>query len=301
MITMTADQAFAEYEAVRDVLPVAASRHEPAEYLGDLSELRDRFDVFLLDAFGVLNIGEQAIPGVEKRVADLLTAGKRLLVVSNAASVPLQSLAEKYRRLGYPFGPDDIVSSRQTLAAALDRTDTRLWGVMGGDTGGLDDFGPLRTTQLLDDQGAYQDADGFLLIGSAGWTEERQARLERALARRARPVLVGNPDIVAPRDTGFSVEPGYFAHRLAQATDVVPQFFGKPFANIYEMAFRRLGNVDRSRVVMVGDSLHTDILGAHTAGISSVLIAGYGFLAESDVPTAIERSGISPDFVVERP
>lgn len=301
LISMTADQAFAEYEAVRRVLPPAVSSAHAAVYLEDLSELSDRFDTFLLDAFGVLNIGEQAIPGVEARVADLIAAGKRVIVVSNAASVPLSSLVRKYRRLGYPFGPGDIVTSRQSLATALDGADDRLWGLMGGDLEGLEDLAPLRSVPLLDDQDAYERAEGFLLIGSATWTDDRQALLERALASRPRPVLVGNPDIVAPRDTGFSVEPGYYAHRLSRSTTVVPEFFGKPYANIFELAFARLGRVDRSRVVMVGDSLHTDILGAQAAGIASALIAGYGFFAQSDVPNAIAASGISPDFVLTRP
>lgn len=301
MISMTADQAFAEYESVRQVLPTVVKSVRDAVYLDNLSDLSHRFDAFLLDAFGVLNIGEQAIPGVQERVSELIAAGKRVLVVSNAASVPLASLVKKYTRLGYPFGPGDIVTSRQSLATALVDARDSLWGVMGGDIDGLDDLGDLQTVQLLDDEDAYARADGFLLIGSAHWTDDRQTLLEQALAARPRPVLVGNPDIVAPRDTGFSVEPGYFAHRLSKTTDVVPEFFGKPYANIYDLAFARLGPVDRSRVIMVGDSLHTDILGAQAAGVASALIAGYGFFANSDVASAIEASGISPDFVLTRP
>ncbi|WP_143152646.1 HAD-IIA family hydrolase [Marivita hallyeonensis] len=298
---MTVDRAFAEYEAVRHVLPAADTTSRDTVYLEDLSDLFDQFDVFLLDAFGVLNIGEEAIPGVQKRVADLVSAGKRAMIVSNAASVPLASLVKKYRRLGYDFEPEDIVTSRQTLAIALKSMNDRLWGVMGGDLDGLNDLGVSRTASLLDDPDAYYNADGFLLIGSGSWTEDRQRRLEQSLASRPRTILVGNPDIVAPRNEGFSVEPGYFAHQLSKKTSAVPHFFGKPFPNIYELVFERLGQVDRSRVVMVGDSLHTDILGAHIAGVSSALVAGYGFFANSDVSKAIARSGITPNFVLARP
>lgn len=52
---------------------------------------------------------------------------------------------------------------------------------------------------------------------------------------------------------------------------------------------------------MVVDSLHTDILGGHAAGIASALITGYGFLAGQDAEAAIEASGIAPDFMVARP
>lgn len=301
MISMTSEQAFCEYEAVRRMLPPALKTAPASIYLDDMSALADQFDVFLLDAFGVLNVGERAIPGVPERVADLIAAGKRVMVVSNAASVPLGSLTAKYQSLGYPFGPEDIITSRQTLARVLHDCEVRTWGVMGGDIDGLDDLGDISTLSLLDDPDAYASADGFLMIGSGTWSEARQALLETTLTARPRPVLVGNPDIVAPRESGFSVEPGHYAHRLAKIAGVVPQFYGKPFPNIYDLAFARTGPVDRARVVMVGDSLHTDILGAQAAGVASALISGYGFFAGSDVPAAIKASGIAPNFVLSRP
>jgi ribonucleotide monophosphatase NagD (HAD superfamily) len=52
---------------------------------------------------------------------------------------------------------------------------------------------------------------------------------------------------------------------------------------------------------MVGDSLHTDILGARTVGIASALIADYGFFAGHDAGKAVSASGIVPDFIVGRP
>jgi ribonucleotide monophosphatase NagD (HAD superfamily) len=154
---------------------------------------------------------------------------------------------------------------------------------------------------LADAPQDFAEAEGFLLVGSAGWTERRQALLVEALRHNPRPVLVANPDIVAPRETGFSAEPGHFAHRLADQTGLTPRFFGKPFANIYELAFARLGAVDRDRVLMVGDSLHTDVLGAQAAGIASALVAEFGFFAEGGAEEAIARCGIAPDFVIDRP
>ena len=52
---------------------------------------------------------------------------------------------------------------------------------------------------------------------------------------------------------------------------------------------------------MVGDSLHTDILGAQTAGIASALISGHGFFDGHDIVEAIERAGIRPDYIVKTP
>ncbi len=300
-MSMSAHEAFAAYEAVRHRLPPTSSHGKAYTNIGTLADIADAYDVFLLDAFGVLNIGEAAIPGTVERVADLRTAGKRVLVVSNAAGFPHAALMEKYKRLGYDFAPEDVVTSRLTLLAGLAGRSNLHWGLMATRSAGLRDLECLDLTYLEEDPEPYKTVDAFLMVGSAAWTEVRQTLLEQALAARLRPVLVGNPDIVAPRESGFSTEPGHFAHRLADRTGVVPEFFGKPFRNIFDMVFDKLGPVQRNRVVMVGDSLHTDILGAQAAGVGSALISGYGFFAGQDAEAAIGRSGIVPDFVVERP
>jgi HAD superfamily hydrolase (TIGR01450 family) len=298
---LNTEEAFLAYEAVRDRLP-KVTRSAPCSRSHNLEDIADQFDVFLLDAFGVLNIGETAIEGVPERVSKLQQAGKRVLVVSNSAGASHDNQMARYRRLGYRFAPEDVITSRKSILHALGTELSRQWGLMIGDKTKAEDMEHLYTTYLGDDPGAYDDAEGFLMIGSAAWTEKRQALLEETLLRRPRPVLVGNPDIVAPRETGFSLQPGYFAHRLADRTGIKPQFFGKPFKNIFELAYLQLGDeCEASRVAMVGDSLHTDILGGQAAGIKSVLITGWGFFAGSDVDNPIKSSGIMPDYILERP
>ncbi len=295
------EEAFDAYEAARHRLPSAAATGQSFRRVETLEDVADEFDVFLLDAFGVLNIGETAIPGTPERVANLKAMGKRVLVVSNAAGFPHAALIEKYTRLGYDFASQDVITSRATLLANLDLQRDLHWGLMATPSTGLRDLEGLNLTYLEEDPTPYDAVDGFLMIGSAAWTEARQALLESTLSKRQRPVLVGNPDIVAPRESGFSIEPGLFAHRLADRTGVVPEFFGKPFGNIFDLAFKRLGSIDKSRVLMVGDSLHTDILGANAAGIASALVSGYGFFAGHDIETAIDKAGIVPDIIVSRP
>lgn len=301
MTVATPEQALAAYEAARHRLP-PAKRQGACVRAHSLAEITDRFDTFLLDAFGVLNIGESAIPGVVERVEDLRAMGKRVMVLTNAAGRPRSALERKYAKLGHSFASDEIVSSRSVVLEAVRAEPDRYWGVMAPGDKRSQELDGLNAVFLADEVEAYRNVDAFLMLGAAEWTEERQALLADALIKRPREVWVGNPDIVAPRETGFSVEPGFYAHRLADNTGVEPRFFGKPFANIYDVAFARLGDeVDRDRVLMVGDSLHTDILGAQTAGVASALIADFGFFAGHSVEQAIAATGIAPDFILDRP
>lgn len=293
--------AFAAYEAVRHRLP-DATFPATSKIVTNLSDLTGQIDVFLLDAFGVLNIGETAIPGARERVRALQNGAQTVMVVSNAAGYPKRLLLEKYARLGFDFAPADVLTSREVLLASLANRAPARYGMMASQIFGREELDHLDAVFLEENLAVYDSVDAFLMIGAAEWTETRQLLLETSLRANPRPVVVGNPDIVAPRETGLSREPGHFAHRLADATGVSPEFFGKPFANVFEMAMARLpADTDPAHVVMVGDTLQTDILGGRVAGLKTALITDYGSLKGMNVANAIDRSGIVPDFIMPAP
>ena len=297
---MQINEAFLGYESVRHRLP-AVSKTGQCLYLSNLEDLIDEIDVFLLDAFGVLNIGNTAIEGVPERVSKLQNIGKKVIVVSNAGGFPHALLMKKYANLGYSFDTEDVITSRKALLKGLLELPTQKYGLMATESLGRADLENIDIKYLSENIADYDNSDAFLLLGSAVWTEERQEMLLDSLKRNSRPVYVGNPDIVAPREGGFSVEPGSFAHRVADITSISPIFYGKPFRNIFDLAFERLGNFNPDRTVMVGDSLHTDILGGHNVGIKTALISGHGFFSGQGIDKPIETSGIKPDYILADP
>ncbi len=306
-------------EAIRGRLPQAVFP-ERWRRMETLEGVLDAYDVFLFDAFGVLNIGESAIPGAVKRIATLREAGKRLLVVSNAASAPSLVLLAKYRRLGFVFELDELVTSRHALLAALgtgatESADAQMvhargaghgagkafrWGVMAAVDANVSDL-PASLSFLLDDDADYARSDGFILLSSATWNDERQLRLLRTLRDHPRPVLVANPDLVAPREHGWTLEPGHYARWLERESSIRCEYFGKPFANIFAIARQRLGrDVDPSRVLMVGDTLHTDVLGGRAAGFDTALVTDFGVSRGLDLESVCATIGIRPNIVVGR-
>lgn len=292
---------FDAYEKARLRLPQPIFTNS-FQQVENLSDIADRFDTFLLDGFGVLNVGDKAVPGAVARVAELRALGKRVLLVTNSASASRQAQVERYKKRGFDFQVEDIISSRDPALTTIAQGPEYKWGLVADPAYGCDGIAHLDTVFLGDDRTAYDSVDAFLMLGCTQWTEVRQELLELSIRGNPRPVFVGNPDIAAPTEGGISRQPGYFAHCLAEATGITPQFFGKPFLNIFECAFAQLGpNFDRQRTVMVGDSLHTDILGGRAAGIQTALITDYGTLAGMDINVAINKSGIIPDYVMPRP
>lgn len=289
------DWAFAQYEHVRGRLPQAKAQGA-ARRVANLGDLADDFDVFLLDAFGVLNVGDTPIAGAPEQVAALQAAGKRVMVLTNGASYPASVSLAKYRRFGFEFSAEDVISSRDILVAALVEYPPLKWAAMAPEGAQLETLG-VEAVFLADEQSTYDQVEGFLLVGSGEWTDARQAMLVQSLKKNPRPLLVGNPDLVAPREDGLTQEPGWYAHEIARQTGIDPQFFGKPYAGVFAEAKRRFGDVPDERVAMVGDTLHTDILGGAAAGYKTLLIEDHGLFSGRDVGPFMEKSGIYPDFI----
>lgn len=292
-----ADRAFDRYEAVRARLP-AATFPTGSLTAPDLSAVVDRYDAFVLDAFGVLNLGDTPVHGAVARMAQLRAMGKRLVVLTNAASYPRAAALEKYHRLGFDFAAEEVVSSRDVAAARLAAWPADMtWAALAATGDRFADI-PARVIDLLDSPGAYQAADGFLLLSQARWTPQVQRALAQALAARPRPLVVANPDLVAPREGGLTLEPGAFAHDLADRLGLVPHWFGKPFPDAFADARARLAGIAPDRIAMVGDTLHTDVLGGRAAGMGTVLVTDHGLFAGRDVGPYIARSGLRPDVIV---
>ncbi|MBX2837477.1 MAG: HAD hydrolase-like protein [Gammaproteobacteria bacterium] len=295
-LTLTAHQAVARYQEVRSRFPNA---HHPkhSRTVANLTELVDDIDVFILDGFGVLNVGESVVPGAVEHVSALQRAGKVVKVITNGAGKPVDLTFSKYAHWGFNFSLDDVISSRDALDRALSLLDPKLsWGFMAPDFAQIHRLA-TNGFWLGDTPREFDEAEGFVLLSTTQWSEAQHQMMVDSLKNHVRPVVVGNPDLVAPHPNGFSLEPGLYAHALADETGVEPEFFGKPFPDVFTLMEERLNVIDRKRIAMVGDTLHTDILGGAAFGWSTVLITDHGLLKGLDVEAAIDSSGIRPDYI----
>ena len=93
-----------------------------------------------------------------------------------------------------------------------------------------------------------------------------------------------------------------------QEPDAQVVIYGKPDPKIFDRALRGFENVSKEQILMVGDTLQTDILGANRAGIKSCLVVEGGVteytilqqgkdVNDKTVMSLIETQQIYPDFV----
>lgn len=259
----------------------------------DVDTLVDRYDLFLLDAYGVLVDSQGALPGAARFLARLRRAGKESLILSNDASRSPETSRRRYAGFGLDFPVERIVTSGLLLGAHFAQTGLvgRPIIVLGTD----DSLDYVRQAGGVIADAADAHAEALVVADDDGYPflETVNDAITVLLARLERDqttaLVLPNPDLVFPRGTGrFGVTAGGIAAMIEAVLRLrdpsggqrfVP--LGKPHRPMFEEAARRFPAVPRARMVMIGDQLGTDILGAARFGIDSVLVqTGIGRLRE---------------------
>jgi len=297
---ITAEAALAIYEALRPVLPTpAAGANKKASRLIDLL---DEFDALILDGFGVINVGLEKIPDIEILLKEARTKKVDVIVLTNGASHPSSKTAQKYQNWDLPITAEDVISSRDALSAHITAMENTIgWVALDKSVTPLDGLSGLTSIAAP----SLAGAKGFAMLGSSQWTSDEQHIFETSLQQQMRPVLIGNPDVTAPNPNGFTAEPGYWATMAMQHASIQPVWFGKPHPLAFALAYQKLcaragRKLDKRRIAMIGDSLHTDILGGGAFGIRTVLVTSYGLLRDHQADQVIAKTGIAPDWQVPR-
>lgn len=305
--------ALAIYEGQRPYMP------QPRGGLGinapNLRSVLDKADALLLDGYGVLNVGAEAVAEASAMLQAAKIAGVEVLVLTNGASKDTALTAQKYQTLGLDINPDHVVSSRDAMLEMITQNPHHLTSLGVADSftdapvvAGIEMVN-LSDANVKASVDAWLSVDAIGLFGAVHWSEAWQANLEAAVAA-GKLIYVANPDVTAPQTGAYSREPGFWVAKACRNMDAAAMaaqihWFGKPHAPVFDLALRRLAAVtgrtdwDKSRIFMVGDTLHTDILGGNAAGLGTVLIKNHGLFRQGGAEEAIALSGITPDYIVD--
>jgi HAD superfamily hydrolase (TIGR01459 family) len=273
--------------------------------VGSATELLDRYDGVLLDAYGVLNDAAGALPGAAELLAEMARRRQPALVVTNDASRLPETVAARLRRFGLEVGGDAVLTSGMLLAPyfrdhglvgarclVLGTDDSRTYVEQaGGVAAALDGGGDIDAIVVGDDDG-YPFLEGINAALTAAC---------RALdAGRALHLVLPNPDLIFPSGGGgFGFTSGAVALLLEAALErryperrLAFARLGKPHAPLFDAAVARHGT---RRLLMIGDQLETDIAGARGAGLDAALLVSGVSRARDDLPPEL-----APTFVLDR-
>ena len=116
------------------------------------------------------------------------------------------------------------------------------------------------------------------------------------------PTIVANTDYLYPTAGGrVALATGGIARLVESVLGRRFLHFGKPDTQMFNYAFEDLNLSDsfaKKDVLMVGDTLGTDIIGGNKFGIQTCLVLS-GNTSAKNYNQDIVRTGIGPDFVVD--
>ncbi len=122
------------------------------------------------------------------------------------------------------------------------------------------------------------------------------------LRKRNIPVIVANTDFAYPvTEEEVSIAIGGLSDMIE--TIVGRKFikFGKPDSQMFMFAYERIlerKQVGKERIVMVGDTLKTDILGGNKFGIDTILVLSGNTLPDQ-AQFFLRSTGIIPNYICE--
>lgn len=270
-------------------------------------EVARNYRVILFDAYGVLKASTGVIDGVLDVLARLKQDGIDCYAVTNDAS---RSPAEMAKFYVHPeYGP--LINARKNISSGRiarqflrDKVRQGKVAYLGkpGSTYYIASAGleAVPVSEVQDDD----DIKALVLADDEGfdWFNDLNATVN-LLRHLNIPVIVANTDLAYPvRGTHVAVAVGSLANMLEGIIGKTFIRFGKPDGQIFTYALERCQaehpDVTKREILMVGDTLHTDIIGANKFGLDSALVLS-GNTQKEHAALLIDGSGIVPDFVFE--
>ncbi len=228
--------------------------------------LVEAYDAALFDLDGVVYLGPVAVDGAPEGLAELRRRGVALGYVTNNAARSPGVVAEHLVALGIEARPEDVVTSAQAAARLLhDRFGSGARVLVVGGEGvvvAAQEIGLVPVRSADDDPVAVMQGFGFELA----WQELNEAAI--AIHRGAHWVAT-NDDLTRPTDRGLVPGNGAAVAAVQLAVRAQPEVAGKPHRPLLDDTVRRTG---ATRPIFVGDRLDTDIAGAASAGLDSLLV-----------------------------
>ena len=238
-----------------------------------LRDLVDGVEVVLSDIWGVVHNGLESFPEACEALHTYRSRGGTVILITNAPR-PADSVQRQLRKLGVPDETyDAIVSSGDLTRLYVAEHPGRKMFWLGPERDnsiyrGLDAVtAPLEEADYIVCTGLYDD--------ETETAEDYRGMMLKARERKL-TLVCANPDIVVERGDRLIYCAGAIAELYRELGGEVI-FYGKPHRPIYERAMALAGErqghqIDRKKVLAIGDSVRTDLTGAREFGIDCLFV-----------------------------
>jgi len=268
-----------------------------------------KYRAVFFDAFGVLKNHEGLIHGVENTFKYLETRGIPYYVLTNDSSRSPEELSNWYQARGLNCITTDKILSSGMLAMEFFKTklaNGKVVAYLGTKESAhyLETAGQNTISVSDVDLNYLDDIKSFAFLDDEGfdWNKDIDKTIN-LLRHKNMTVIVANTDINYPvNQNDISVAIGGLADMVEKILGKKFIRFGKPDAQMFLLAYERaiqdVPNIKRNEILMVGDTLFTDIIGGNKFGLDTVLVLSGNTLPDN-ANIKISSSGIIPTYVCD--
>lgn len=268
----------------------------------------DQYKTIFFDAFGVLKNHKGLIPGIENTFRYLIENQIDFYVITNDASRGPKELAKAYQDRGLPQITKDKIISSGMLAREYLKLKVK--------TGTIAYLGTLQSAHYIETLGMktislrdldlehIDDISALVFLDDEGfdWNLDIN-KVVNLLRLQNIPVIVSNTDRFYPVSKNeVAIAIGGLANMVEDIVGKNFIRFGKPDAQMFIFAYdhsvEQGGTSDKNKILMVGDTLTTDILGGNKFGLDTLLVLTGNTLPQH-AEMRINATGIIPTYVSE--
>ena len=225
----------------------------------------DRVRHLLIDLDGVLYRGDMPLDRAAEFVRWLRGRGIAFRLVTNNATLTQAQYATKLRGMSIDVEEREVFTSSLATALYLKRQEAS-----GQTAFVIGEEGLLEALRAVNISAVDHHPDWVVVGLDRHVTYSRLA--QAALALQAGAAFVGtNPDLSFPTERGLVPGAGALQAVLIATTGIEPVVIGKPQPLMLELAMQSLGSTAHD-TAMLGDRLDTDIRGASSLHMPSILV-----------------------------
>jgi phospholysine phosphohistidine inorganic pyrophosphate phosphatase len=240
------------------------------------------FSGIMFDIDGVLEFQGKEYPGAVELLGFLRKKGIAIRILSNSTLKSRKVCTERLNRHGFGVTEEEVITASWATARYLRTLKPKsCWVMLKGK--GIEEFREFNMDE---------EAPEYIVLGD--YREEfKFENLNKALKLllQGTRLIVMIPEKVDHSLGGVELTVGAYGKMLEDAAGINATYIGKPSPYVFDIALDSMG-IDRTKVLMVGDRVSTDIVGARQAGIPSVLVKT-GEFKESDL-----SGDVQPDYMV---
>ncbi len=271
------------------------------------AEVATRYKAIFFDSFGVLKHYNGLIPGAGDTIDFLKANDIEFLVLTNVASRSPLQMADGFSNMGLvDITADRIISSGMMAQDYLRykvRNGRAVYIGTENSAHYIEETG-LHTVSIKDlDLNELDDINALVFLDDEGYDWRLAINKSINLLRKKNiPVIVANTDEAYPVAKGeIAVAIGGLAEMIEKIVNKNFIHFGKPDGQMFIYAYQEMlkrRDLDKNDILMVGDTLYTDIIGGNKFGIDTALVLS-GNTQAKNAKSLIRNMGIVPDYICE--